>query len=262
MHLQVLSSGSGGNSALVRAGEMLVLVDAGLGPRELGVRLEAARTSARALEHLVLTHGHLDHARSAGILGRRNRELTVHCCERLLGNRSIRRARRLATLGVGRPSLLSGARAQDELWLTPVKIPHDADPTVAFKLEHGGRRAVIVTDMGHPSVEAARALADPDLLVLEFNYDVDLLASGPYHAKLKQRIAGPVGHLSNEQGALMLRLLAGPRLHTLVLAHLSETNNRAELALDAARATLADLGLSSVRVLVASQDEVGPNLVV
>lgn len=261
MHLQVLSSGSRGNATLVRAGELRLLVDAGLTLRELDRRLEAARVPPRGIHHVAVTHGHLDHARSGGALAKRF-GVPLTCSEKLMSNASIRRAPELRAITVGRPGELEAPDAGAPLQLTPVQIPHDADPTVAFRLEHDGRVAVILTDMGRPSARVARALAGAHVLVLEFNHDEELLAGGPYPPRLKRRIAGEGGHLSNAQAAEMLGLLAGPELHTLVLAHLSETNNRPELALEAARAALAAAGREDVAVHVAEQDAVGPSLAV
>lgn len=282
MHLQVLSSGSKGNATLVRAGETSLLVDAGLTLRELERRFEAARFSARGLDHIALSHGHLDHARSSGALSRRT-GATLHLCERLMKNRSVARAARMATLRIdsatalapkGTPAParvglgpdgsdagpvagLAGADGPgDALELYATKIPHDADPTVAFRLDHGGRRAVILTDMGEPRAVLGSRLGGAHVLVLEFNHDEAMLRGGPYPINLKRRVAGPGGHLSNAQAAEVLGHLAGPELHTLVLAHLSETNNHPDLALAAAHAKLDELGLASVRVLVAAQDEV------
>jgi len=247
----------------VRAGETALLVDAGLSLRELDARLERVSFPARQLEHVLVTHGHLDHARSAGALARRH-DLTVHCCERLMGNASIRRAPRLQTLRVGRASEVESQRGRPELVVTPVLLPHDAEPTVAFRLvqatERGERVAVVLTDMGKPDHEVARALHGAHVLVLEFNHDPTMLANGPYTPELKRRISGGRGHLSNAQAASMLRALAGPELHTLVLAHLSEKNNTPELARAAAQAVLDELGLDTVELLIAAQDEVGPNL--
>jgi len=258
VHLQVLSSGSGGNSTLVRAGASTLLVDAGLGPRGMSERLEQAGTSVRALEHVAVTHGHLDHAHSAGVLSKRSGAV-VHCVEALMNQPALARATRFSTLPVGGTRELAPGLA-----LSSVALPHDAHPTLAFKIEHsderGKRRAVVLTDMGRPEREVARALAGAHVLVLEFNHDRRLLDEGPYSAALKARVRGDRGHLSNEQAATMLEWLAGPELHTLVLAHLSETNNRPALAEEHARATLERLGLAHVRVLVASQHEVGPNL--
>lgn len=265
MHLQVLSSGSKGNSLLVRCGEMSLLVDAGLPSVELCARLERAGSSPRALDHIAVTHGHLDHARSAGILARRG-AAEVHAVESLLAQPSLRRARRQRSLPVGPPQGLSDSRGNACAELRAVALPHDAHPTLAFRIDaqgtDGPRRAVVLTDMGRPDAEVARALAGAHVLVLEFNHDRALLANGPYPMALQRRIAGGAGHLSNAQSAQMLRWLAGPELHTLVLAHLSEANNRAELALECATRTLGELGLSHVQVLVASQSSLGPNLAV
>lgn len=260
MKVQVLASGSGGNSTLVRAGETNVLVDAGLTVAGMEERLAAARFAPAALDHVFVTHGHLDHARAAGAIARKAR-CTLHCTESLMRNAAIRRSKNLATLPVGVPTNVVGRRGTDELAVSSVALPHDAVPTLAFKLEHAGRRAVIVTDMGHPRAEVARALADAHVLVLEFNHDVGMLEAGPYPATLKRRILGNAGHLSNAQAAKMLGWLASEHLHTLVLAHLSETNNTRELALAAAQSCLDGLGLGSrVRVLVGEQDCVGESL--
>jgi phosphoribosyl 1,2-cyclic phosphodiesterase len=255
MHLQVLSSGSGGNSALIRAGETGLLVDAGLPRDAMAARLESARVGLHGIDHVLVTHGHLDHSRSAGIVARAH-HATVHCSASLMRQRSIARSKRLSTL------TLDQVNEVDDLLVTPVRIPHDAEPTVAYRIEQAGRTAVVLTDMGRPDPAAAARLAGAHVLVLEFNHDPGMVASGPYTAALQRRILGGGGHLSNEQGAHMLRLLASDHLHTLVLAHLSQVNNRPLLALAQARATLEDLGLAHVRVEVASQDAVGPNLTV
>ena len=259
MHLQVLSSGSKGNATLVRADGVVALVDAGLPLRGLEERLEHARVAPRAVQHVVVTHAHLDHSRSAGRLSRKA-AATVHAAERIHGHRALARAPAYAALPIDGERALAPREGTGHLALGAVRIPHDADPTVAVRLEHEGRRAVILTDMGRVDDDVARRLRGAHVLVLEFNHELALLEEGPYPEKLKRRVAGPGGHLSNQEAARMLRTLAGPELHTLVLAHLSETNNRPELALEAAHGTLSELGRDDVEVLVADQHEIGPNL--
>jgi phosphoribosyl 1,2-cyclic phosphodiesterase len=261
MHIQVLASGSEGNSALIRAGETTLLVDAGLTRIEMEERLDAARLAVGAIEHVCVTHGHLDHARSAGVIARRDRAM-LHCAEKIMLHAAARRSKRLSAISVNRPFELESRNGGDRVRLTPVGLPHDCDPTVAFKIEHGGRTAVILTDIGAPNDDVARALSGAHVLVLEFNYDPEMMRVGPYPFVLQRRITGSRGHLSNAQAATMLEKLVGPELHTLVLAHLSKKTNRPELALEAAHATLDRLGLAHVRVLVASQDEIGEDLAV
>jgi phosphoribosyl 1,2-cyclic phosphodiesterase len=262
LHLQVLSSGSGGNGTLVRAGEARLLVDAGLPGVEMEQRLERAgvpapSTTRPALDHVFVTHGHLDHSRSAGFVARKYRA-RLHCSESLMRQASIRRCRDLATLRIGSTTELDGG-----LRVASVTLPHDAHPTVAYRIEHEQRVAVVLTDMGRPDENVARQLAGAHVLVLEFNHDPGMLESGPYPSTLKKRVGGGSGHLSNEQAARMLAWLAGPDLHTLVLAHLSETNNRPDIASESAQRALEALGLASrVRVVVASQHAIGENLAV
>lgn len=260
MHVQVLASGSGGNATLLRAGDLHVLVDAGLTPRGMRERLEAARLPYRGLDHILVTHGHLDHARSCGVLGKRH-DATVHCAERIMKNRALIRARRLHALKIGERRPLDGASGE-ELSYLPVLLPHDCDPTVAFRIDHGERTFVVLTDMGHPREDVARALGrDAHVLLLEFNYDADMLRNGEYKETLKRRVGGDRGHLSNAQAAQMLEWLAGPNLHTLILAHLSQHNNTPDLAVQAARAALERSGRAdAVEILVAQQDHLGPNL--
>lgn len=259
MHLQVLSSGSRGNATLLRAAHTTLIVDAGLTLRELDERFEAARFSPNSIDHVLVTHGHLDHARSAGALAKRERAL-LHSAAALQSNASIRRCKNLNTLTVGATQRLPGRRGDDGVSASSVLLPHDALPTLAFKIEHDGRCAVILTDMGMPRSDVARALRGAHVLVLEFNHDPQMLQNGPYTPALKRRILGNAGHLSNAQAATMLEELAGEELHTLVLAHLSEKNNTRELALEFARAALSRRGMDHVRVLIAEQDAVGENI--
>lgn len=262
MHLQTLSSGSEGNATLVRAGEQSLLVDAGLGMRKLSERFEAVGLGLKTLDHVLVTHGHLDHARSAGSVAKRQ-DAELHCAEKIMLHKSVARAPRKNVLRIGRDVDLVHPKGRGTaVRVRAVLLPHDCDPTVAFRFEHEDRVAVVLTDMGHPRREVADALQGAHVLVLEFNHDVAGLANGPYPPVLQNRIGGDRGHLSNEQAAQMLQWLAGPNLHTLVLAHLSKKTNTEARAEEAARRTLSTLGLDHVRVLVASQDEVGPNLTV
>lgn len=261
MRFQVLASGSAGNAILVRAGDVSLLVDAGLPLEELERRLGAARVPPHTLDAIAVTHGHLDHARSAGRLSRKTgaRLLAVNG---LFSNAALRRTRNACAISPGKTVEVAARRGHDVLRLVGVALPHDADPTLAFRLEHDGRVAVVCTDLGTPAKELAHTLGDADLLYLEFNHDARLLAEGPYAPALKRRVGGPRGHLSNAEAATLLEALAGPRLATLVLAHLSAVNNTPALALAAARETLARRGRCDVEIHVASQDEIGPALLV
>lgn len=253
MRLQILSSGSGGNAALLRVGGTTVLVDAGLGPRELRARLTAAGVGAMGLDHVILSHGHLDHARSAGKIARDHRAV-LHAPEAILRHRSCALARAMSTLPVGGEFTIDVA-GEAPLRVRTVPVPHDCDPTVGFRFDHRERVVVHLTDLGEARAELVEHCYDPHVLVLESNHDIGLLLGGRYSAELKRRVMGPRGHLSNDQAADLVAALAGPRLHTLVLAHLSAHNNTPAHALAAAQRGLTRAGRSDVAIVVARQHE-------
>lgn len=247
MRVTVLSSGSSGNAILVEADKTRVLVDAGLPARDLARRLERSAADSRLddVEGILCTHEHGDHAGAVPALA--SAGLMVY-----------------ATTGTARALNLTGTTtvAAGEtlrvgaLEVLPVAMPHDAAEPVGFILDDGEGRVGVITDCGRPTAEVAAAFASCDVLVLETNYDADLLAAGPYPAALKRRIAGPSGHLSNREAAELLRLMKTPRVQVLVLAHLSVENNRPRLARAAVDRALAELGLpAKPRVLVAGQDK-------
>ncbi len=116
------------------------------------------------------------------------------------------------------------------LTFRPMPLPHDA-AQVALVIEGAGRRAAIVTDLGEVPPGLAEHLRGCHVVLVESNHDAEMLRRGPYPAFLKRRVASARGHLSNEQAHALLRALS-PETHTVALLHLSETNNRPDLALD------------------------------
>ncbi len=258
MRLQILGSGSRGNAALLWVGGAVVLIDAGLPIRTLTARLEAARIGHKAIDHVLLSHGHLDHARSAGIIAKRH-GATLHCAAKIQLHRSVSRAPDKKDLPIGGSTVLALNGSQtDAPIVTTAKVPHDCEPTVAFRIEHAGRRLTLISDMGEPREEVAKALHDPHVLMLEANYDPEMLKNGPYPQSLRERVQGAGGHLSNDQMAVMLTRLVGPNLHTVFLIHLSEKNNTPELAKASAQAALARMGRTDVAVVTALQHEALP----
>ena len=186
----------------------------------------------------------------------------MHCAETMMRFRAFARASRLAALRIGHETEIVHPTTGDRITVLSVPLPHDCDPTVAYRITHDERVFCCLTDMGEPRREVAERLRGAHVLQLEFNYDPDMLENGPYSSALKNRIRGGRGHLSNAEAATMLEWMAGPELHTLFVAHVSQRNNTHELALDCARAKLAELGLDHVDARIASQHEIGPNVAV
>jgi phosphoribosyl 1,2-cyclic phosphodiesterase len=246
VRLCVLASGSGGNALWVDAGSARILIDAGLPLRETARRCRSAGLDVRDLTDVFLTHEHGDHSWAAGIIGRKL-GVRVHATRgthQWLKDPPPEELRRTVRAGV--PVELRG------LTVTPVALPHDGCETVAYVVDDGATRAAIVTDLGSVTPGVVRALQDLDALVLEMNHDVRMLLEGPYPWSLKQRIRGGRGHLSNEQGARLLREVLHGGLRYLVLAHLSEHNNSERHARRAADAVLTKYG-SRAQVCIGSQ---------
>jgi phosphoribosyl 1,2-cyclic phosphodiesterase len=138
------------------------------------------------------------------------------------------------------------------LAVEPFTVPHDAREPVQFVLSDGAHRLGVLTDLGASTTHVERTLGGCDALFLECNHDLDMLWSGAYPSWLKRRIASPFGHLDNRAAQRLLAALDGSRLQHVIAAHLSQQNNRPDLA----RGALAEaLGCAPDWIGVATQDE-------
>ncbi|MEW6219205.1 MAG: MBL fold metallo-hydrolase [Thermodesulfobacteriota bacterium] len=251
MRFCVLGSGSKGNATFVEAGGIRLLIDAGLSGAEIRRRLAERGIDIESLSAILLSHEHIDHCRSVALLARRHR-LAVHGTAATLAAA----AERLQGLS-GCQELVPGcALSVGSLTILPFAVCHDAADPVGFVLEERGARLGVCTDSGTVTRLMRHRLAGCHGLVLESNHEPELLRTGPYPPRLKQRVAGQEGHLSNQEAAGLLADLLHDRLSHVVLAHLSEINNRPDHALAAAEQSLAAAPWRP-RLAVASQETAG-----
>lgn len=241
----MLASGSSGNACYVESAESRILIDAGLSSEELIRRMTGMGIDPGRLDALILTHEHTDHIRGAGPLARRfnlpvylNR-LTLRKAARALGNLA-----RPVVFHTGQPIPICG------LFVETFTKCHDAADPVGLVVHADGARLGIITDLGRSTPVVEDRLRGCHALVVEFNHDETMLEQGPYPLQLKRRIKGPEGHLSNAQAGGLLEILVHDGLRTVVLAHLSETNNQPEKAMEASEKALSR---RNVRVLVSQQ---------
>ncbi|HEY7062653.1 MAG TPA: MBL fold metallo-hydrolase [Chloroflexota bacterium] len=251
MQVWSLGSGSSGNAYLLCARDTLVLVDCGLGLRTLEHRLAAAGVAPEALTAVLVTHEHSDHLGGVPALVRRY-DVPVYATAGTL------RAANGKLAGTAQTHTVMADRAFSvgDFAVHPFAVPHDATEPVGYRLNTGRARAVILTDLGHVPPYVAAQLGDVELLVLEFNHDVEQLVNGPYHAKLKRRIASPLGHLSNTDAAACLTGALSRTHRAVWLAHLSETNNTQRRAGDAARAAARAAGYPDLPIQIAARGRV------
>jgi len=239
VRLTILASGSAGNALVVETGRTRVLCDAGLPLKILAGALEAAFGAVPRFDAVLVTHAHGDHAAHAG---RTAAMLDVPLWMTEATRRSIRVPATVRTR-------VFGAKASfdiGDLAVHPLPVPHDA-PQIALVFEAGRARAGLATDLGEVPPSLAEHFATCDTVLIESNYDPDMLDRGPYPVSLRRRIASARGHLSNAQCAGLLRALS-PATRRVVLMHLSEHNNQAALAREIASDAL---GLRDVSLEVA-----------
>jgi len=226
-----LNSGSNGNCIYVETQGVKLLLDAGISGKRTAERLAAHGRDVRDVDAVIVSHDHADHIRCAGILHRRF-GLPIYMTEAAFAS-----ARRY---GLGPIADRRHFKAGSDLTFGPVTVrtvatPHAAADPVAFVISDGRRRLGILTDLGHVFAGLAELMGRLDGVYLESNYDPEMLATGPYPAYLKRRIAGPAGHASNVEAAELVASAAGVRLQWVALAHLSEANNKPELAMETHR---------------------------
>jgi len=243
MKICLLASGSSGNCAYVSAGGTQVLIDAGIELARIRKGLKEISADQDRIDGLLLTHEHGDHCREAGRVALELR------CPIYVSERTLPRIRwMLSDCQAVQTFRVGETFALGDLSIEAFRVFHDAIEPCGFLIEgpseHGeGRvRLGIATDLGSVPEQLKLILRNCEALVIEANHDLEMLKGGDYPWDLKQRIRSPVGHLSNDAAAKLISELARlGSLKAVILAHLSENNNRPELALRAVEAQLDGL---------------------
>ncbi|MBI4718792.1 MAG: MBL fold metallo-hydrolase [Planctomycetes bacterium] len=228
-----LNSGSNGNSIYVETAGVRLLFDAGISGSLAQRRLAEHGRDIREVHALIISHDHVDHVRCAGIYQRKF-GLPLYVTQATL---------RATWCNLGALRDVRYFRSGDVLSFNGVAVhtiptAHDAADGVAFVVESAGKRLGILTDLGHPSPALQSLVETLDATYLECNYDPEMLECVSYPERLKARIRGPGGHLSNDESADLLRACARRRPRWIAVAHLSQENNLPELAIGAQHAAV------------------------
>ncbi len=203
---------------LVQHADTCVLIDCGFSVSSVEKRLSRLGLGLDDLNAVVVTHEHSDHLSGVGRLARRLK-IPVYMTP---GTADHCRAEIIPDL-----RLFSSHQtfAINDLELNPFPVPHDAREPSQFVFSDGDLRLGLLTDTGHITRHIVAMLDGCDALLLECNYDPQMLADGPYPEMLKRRVGGEQGHLSNAQAASLLVQLDASRLQHIIAAHVSEKNN-------------------------------------
>jgi phosphoribosyl 1,2-cyclic phosphodiesterase len=226
-----------------------------LSGREIAYRFQQTPGALRRLNGLLVSHEHSDHVRGVGVLSRQF-GLPVFLTRGTLQSLppGLGPLARTAVFQSGKPFVIG------DLEVTAFTVPHDAAEPVGFVVENGGCRLGVCTDLGSITDSVKAGLQGCHALVLEANHDVDLLIEGPYPSYLKQRILSPRGHLCNTDTCRLLRSLYHDELLTVVLTHLSETNNHPTLVRQCLKESLDSPSWEAVHFALASQHRVTPGI--
>jgi phosphoribosyl 1,2-cyclic phosphodiesterase len=249
--LSVLASGSKANAILLCEDKTKILIDAGLGIRNMVAALGAISVRLSDLSALLITHEHTDHVRGLATLLARTKmpvyasEGTLRAVDSLLPARTRAVAMNGETVEIGSFAVHS------------IPVPHDASGPLAYHLQTGSHRITLATDLGEVPAALLEVLRHSTTLIFESNHDEKMLREGSYPAYLKTRILSKHGHLSNRQSAEALSGCRGNGLKTVVLAHLSDENNHPELARASAHKALLDTG---AELHVTTRSSAGPYL--
>lgn len=229
----ILGSSSSGNCALLVTPHARVLIDAGFSGKRIDAALRAVGESLDRIDAVFFTHEHHDHACGLPAIAKRPNI-------RLYANKATARDLQSGlTCNANWHHFDNGSDFHfRDIRVHAFAIPHDAADPVAFRFTvHEGTlfetRLAWITDLGHVPELVRRHAADADVLVLESNYDPDLLDNSERPLALKQRIRGRHGHLSNHDAMTLLGSLDNPRLRRVFLGHLSKECNRVDLVREA-----------------------------
>jgi len=218
----VLCSGSSGNSFLVSSQEGAVLVDAGLSCRELEKRMSTFGEEPSRILGVVLTHEHTDHTRGA-------RKFCIEHGTPIYGTRG--------TLALTQHDGLTTTTVADgksfklgDISFLPFKVRHLAAEPVAYSISLNSKKVAIASDLGCVTSGVVEHMRGSDVLMVEANYDEEMLLRGPYPDFLKRAIKSDHGHLSNDDAGSLATQAATSRTGEIVLVHLSKENNTPEKA--------------------------------
>jgi len=222
-----LYSGSSGNSLFVETDNTKILVDAGVSCKKIETALNDINVDPKSLDGILVTHEHIDHVQSLGSFSKKF-DLPVFVNQETLDNMPKQKDK-IADKNIKLFKVNDKFEIGD-LIIKPFSIPHDAVNPCGFNIYNNNKKISIATDIGHMTNSILKNLEESLFVMLEANYDPEVLKCSPYPFSLKTRIAGPTGHLSNEIAGKTISYLIQSGLKNAMLGHLSKESNFPELA--------------------------------
>ncbi|MDO5663697.1 MAG: MBL fold metallo-hydrolase [Bacteroidia bacterium] len=238
-----LSSGSCGNCYYLGNSHYGMLIDAGLGPRVIKKRLGEHGIDFSTIYALLITHDHYDHIKSAAYLAEKL-NIPVYTTEKV--HRGIRNCPLIKNTinGINKRIIEKGKSFQiEDFRITAFDVPHDSNDNAGYFFEFGNHKMMLATDIGITTDEISEYVKKANHIVIESNYDEQMLRNGRYPTHLKRRITNGTGHISNSQTARFLAENCSEKTKNIWLCHLSGDNNNPELAYQTVKNELINSGI-------------------
>lgn len=247
--LGVLGSGSRGNAFVISSADGAIIIDVGFSRKETRCRMEQLHLHPERLDAALLTHEHDDHSKGCRVFCD---ELGIPLCTAPETANYLRRKGKLPERVIEFEP--GGMFSIGGFEIFPFAVQHDAVNPVGFIIRYGECRIGVATDLGNVNALALRYLADCDALILESNYDEQMLRNSDRQLYLKRRILGRNGHLDNRAALAALDQLLTHRTRLLLLAHLSGECNSPELVERLFSDRLREMGRSDLEFGIIRQD--------
>lgn len=243
MRVDLLCSGSKGNSCLVRTAHTSILIDCGPSTKKyMRQSLAQAGQDPDDLQALLITHSHSDHIRQLAMFS----HVDVYACCPLVARDYKRQEVPLRLHSICCPHTFQIG----DFKIQAVTTSHDSGPSMGFVIDDGHEKLVYITDTGYLPAEVFPMLTGADYYIFESNHDLEMLEATNRPFWLKQRIAADTGHLCNEDSARLLARLITPKTRRIVLAHLSEEANTPQKALGALTSRLNTLAFDTSHLVI------------
>ena len=249
-----LYSGSSGNSLLVQTENTLVLIDAGVSSKKIELALNNLNLNPTQIDGILVTHEHTDHVQGLGTFSKKY-NLPVYVNQKTLDAMPKQKEKIENNVNIIK---IEEKFEINDLQIKPFSIPHDAANPCGFNICKNNKKLSIATDIGHMTNGIIKNLENSNFVLIEANYDPEVLMYSKYPYPLKNRIAGPTGHLSNESAGKTISYLLKSGLKQAMLGHLSKESNFPELAYKTVVEELISTNYNenSLSLSVAKRDEI------
>ena len=225
MKFSVLGSSSSGNSSFIEMGNKRFLIDAGFSGKKTLEKLESINRNINDINGILITHEHSDHIQGLGVLSRKH-DIPIYISRQSYG--CIRE--KIGKIEEKNLNFIEQDLIFGECFVKSFDVMHDAERCLGFSFEYNNKKLTYASDIGFADKVVKENFRDSDVIVLESNYDLNMLMNGPYHWNLKNRVKSKNGHLSNGEAAKLIMEVATSRLKKVYLLHISGDNNTPELA--------------------------------